>query len=80
MRDLTEWLDDEEINPEITGNIAYVGTGGPRFFLTLSPVDPDPHVAFLIVNTEIENRELEWSELLFPPVLGGTLNQLMGLL
>ncbi len=56
VRDLTEWLGDEEINPEITGNIAYVGTGGPRFFLTLSPVDPDPHVAFLIVNTETDDQ------------------------
>jgi multidrug efflux pump subunit AcrB len=33
-----------------------VGTGGPRFFLTLSPVDPDPHVAFLIVNTETDDQ------------------------
>ena len=56
VRDLTAWLGDEEINPEITGNIAYVGTGGPRFFLTLSPVDPDPHVAFLIVNTETDDQ------------------------
>jgi multidrug efflux pump subunit AcrB len=56
VRDLTEWLGDEEINPEITRNIAYVGTGGPRFFLTLSPVDPDPHVAFLIVNTETDDQ------------------------
>jgi len=29
-----------------------VGNGGPRFFLSLSPVDPDPFVAFLIVNTQ----------------------------
>jgi len=56
VRELTEWLGDKEINPEITGNIAYVGTGGPRFFLTLSPVDPDPHVAFLIVNTETHQQ------------------------
>ena len=52
VRRLTAWLSDKKINPEITGNIAYVGTGGPRFFLSLSPVDPDPNVAFLIVNTE----------------------------
>ncbi len=45
------WLGDEEANPEVTGNIGYVGTGGPRFFLSLSPKDPDPHRGFLVVNT-----------------------------
>ncbi len=51
-RKLVAWLTDKEENPEITSTIAYVGTGGPRFFLVLSPLDPDPHVAFLVVNTE----------------------------
>ncbi len=49
---LTAWLSDKTVNPEITSNVAYVGTGGPRFFLSLSPVDPDPNVAFAVVNTE----------------------------
>ena len=52
VRDLTSWLSDKEVNPAVTSTIAYVGTGGPRFFLVLSPLDPDPHVAFLVVNTE----------------------------
>ena len=52
VRDFSAWLQDKEQNPEITGTIAYVGNGGPRFFLSLAPVDPDPFVAFLIVNTE----------------------------
>jgi multidrug efflux pump subunit AcrB len=56
-RDLSAWLQDKEQNPEITGTIAYVGNGGPRFFLSLAPVDPDPFVAFLIVNTET-NKEV----------------------
>jgi multidrug efflux pump subunit AcrB len=51
-RRLAAWLADKEQNPEVTSTIAYVGTGGPRFFLVLSPLDPDPHVAFLVVNTE----------------------------
>ncbi len=50
-RKLAAWLADKEENPEVTSTIAYVGTGGPRFFLVLSPLDPDPHVAFLVVNT-----------------------------
>jgi multidrug efflux pump subunit AcrB len=51
VQQLTTWLADTEKNPEITSTIAYVGTGGPRFFLVLSPLDPDPHVAFVVVNT-----------------------------
>lgn len=53
---LTGWLADKEVNPEVTSNIAYVGTGGPRFFLSLSPVDPDPHRGFLIVNTDSDQQ------------------------
>ncbi len=51
LRQLTAWLADPEQNPEITSHIAYVGYGGPRFFLALPPVDPDPHRAFVLVNT-----------------------------
>ncbi len=52
VRRLNSWLLDETINPEIAGTIAYVGSGGPRFFLVLSPVQPNPHVAFLVVDTK----------------------------
>jgi multidrug efflux pump subunit AcrB len=52
VRKVSAWLQDKEKNPEITGTIAYVGSGGPRFFLSLSPLDPDPFLAFLIVNTQ----------------------------
>jgi multidrug efflux pump subunit AcrB len=52
VKKLSVWLQDKQENPEITGTIAYVGNGGPRFFLSLAPVDPDPFVAFLIVNTQ----------------------------
>ena len=56
VRELSNWLEDNEQNPEITGTIAYVGNGGPRFFLSLSPMDPDPFLAFLIVNTETSDQ------------------------
>ncbi|MGF1551232.1 MAG: efflux RND transporter permease subunit [Paracoccaceae bacterium] len=51
LRRLTAWLADADANPEITSHVAYVGFGGPRFFLALSPVDPDPHRAFALINT-----------------------------
>jgi multidrug efflux pump subunit AcrB len=42
---------DEGANPDNTSSVFYVGSGGPRFFLALAPVDPAPHVAFGVVNT-----------------------------
>jgi len=48
---LARWLADRETNPEIASSVAYVATGGPRFFLSLAAMDPDPHRAFLVVNT-----------------------------
>jgi multidrug efflux pump subunit AcrB len=52
VRRVCNWLQDKETNPEITGTMAYVGNGGPRFFLSLSPIDPDPFVGFIVVNTQ----------------------------
>jgi multidrug efflux pump subunit AcrB len=52
VQQVNEWLLNEEINPEVTSTVAYVGSGGPRFFLVLDPVQPNPHVAFMVVNTE----------------------------
>lgn len=44
------WLKNEETNPEVLNTIGYVADGGPRFYLSLDPVDPDPHRAFMLVN------------------------------
>ncbi|MDJ0608933.1 MAG: efflux RND transporter permease subunit [Kiloniellales bacterium] len=52
VRGLSDWLKDGSINPEVTSTVAYAGSGGPRFFLSLTPINPDPHVAFLLVETE----------------------------
>ena len=38
-------------NPEVRNNIVYIGDGGPRFYLTLTPVAPDPASAFFLVDT-----------------------------
>ena len=46
------WLSDSEQNPEITNTTAYVGDGGPRFYLALSPADANPASAFILVNTD----------------------------
>ena len=38
--------------PEIENHILYVGDGGPRFYLTLTPVPTDPASAFILVNAK----------------------------
>ncbi len=45
---LSDWLNGQ---PEVTGTTTYVGSGGPRFVLSLDPADTDPAAAFMIVNT-----------------------------
>jgi multidrug efflux pump subunit AcrB len=56
VEEISDWLGNESVNPEITGTVAYVGNGGPRFYLSLSPDDPDPHTAFVIINTETDKQ------------------------
>ncbi|HLU48187.1 MAG TPA: efflux RND transporter permease subunit, partial [Planctomycetota bacterium] len=62
---LGRWLADEQVHPEVTSNVFYVASGGPRFFLALAPIDPAPHVAFGVVNTrtseavEVVRRRVE---------------------
>jgi multidrug efflux pump subunit AcrB len=48
--EVSKWLGDRKENPEIASDILYVGDGGPRFYLTLTPVPPDPAASFFLVN------------------------------
>lgn len=50
-RAVSDWLLDERLNPEIESHVLYVGSGGPRFYLSLDPADTSPETAFLLVNT-----------------------------
>jgi multidrug efflux pump len=51
IQNLTAWYGDRDENPEVTSAIGYVGDGGPRFVLSLPPIDPDPNRGFIAVNT-----------------------------
>jgi multidrug efflux pump subunit AcrB len=51
-RRLADFLSDGSANPEITTNVGYIASGGPRFFLALQPPDPLPHSAFFVVNVQ----------------------------
>lgn len=50
-RQVSAWIGDANVNPEVRDHILYVGSGGPRFYLSLNPEDPDPATAFFLVNT-----------------------------
>lgn len=47
-----KWLADKDVNPEVANVTTYVGSGGPRFYLALSPADTNPATAFFLVNTD----------------------------
>jgi multidrug efflux pump subunit AcrB len=50
--EISKWLGDKASNPEVASHILYVGDGGPRFYLTLTPVSADPASAFFLINTK----------------------------
>lgn len=56
VKRLTAWLNDKKANPEIIDHLGYVGEGGPRIVLSLSPPDPAPHTAYVIMNLRAETR------------------------
>jgi len=50
MQAMMEIISDQERYPELEDFAAYVGFGGPRFVLSLSPLDPAPNSGFLVIN------------------------------
>lgn len=49
VRDISRWLSDPKINPEVTTNIGYVADGGPRIILGLNPPLPASHIGYFTV-------------------------------
>ena len=47
---ITDIVGNRANYPDLDDIIAYVGFGGPRFVLSLTPLDPAPNVGFMIVN------------------------------
>jgi multidrug efflux pump subunit AcrB len=54
-----QWLLNKEINKEVVNTTVFVGDGGPRFYLSLSPADTIPSSAFILVNTTSSQAALE---------------------
>lgn len=50
MHQVMQDLDDKERFEHIQQHVAYGGFGGPRFVLSLTPIDNEPHKAFFVVD------------------------------
>lgn len=44
--------EDSELEGEVSSVAAYAGFGGPRFVLSLTPIDPSPNKGFLVLNVK----------------------------
>ena len=52
MQTVLATIDDDALFPDFQDAAGYVGFGGPRFVLSLQPVDPGPNVGFAVVNID----------------------------
>ncbi|WP_435105297.1 efflux RND transporter permease subunit [Arhodomonas sp. AD133] len=52
MRPMMAMLHDHERFPYVKDFAGYVGFGGPRFVLSLTPVDPAPNRGFMVINVD----------------------------
>lgn len=59
---VNRWLMDETVNPGVVSTTIFVGEGGPRFYLSLNPADPDPASAFFVVNTSTFEEAIKVSD------------------
>jgi len=50
--DISRWLNDKSVNPDLERHITYVGAGGPRFYLALTPAEKIPSSAFFLINAK----------------------------
>lgn len=49
-QEISKYLNNKEINPEITQDLAFVGYGGVRFYVPLTPFYPASNRAFIVVD------------------------------
>ena len=52
MRQILAAVADSDRLAPVIGHAAYVGFGGPRFVLSLTPIDPAPHRAFMVFSVD----------------------------
>ncbi|MGB3224801.1 MAG: efflux RND transporter permease subunit [Desulforhopalus sp.] len=52
LREIMTYVTDRNRFPHIEDATGYVGFGGPRFVLSLTPVDPTSNKAFMVINVD----------------------------
>lgn len=52
VKDMLDFVLNQDRFPHIRSGVAYVGFGGPRFVLPLSPFDPATYKGFMVLNIE----------------------------
>lgn len=57
MQAIFKWLETDF--PEVENFTGYVGFGGPRFVLSLNPIDPADNKGFIVVNVKAPNKVTE---------------------
>lgn len=58
MQTIMHSIENQQTYPDFDDYAAYVGFGGPRFVLSLEPVDPGRNVGFVVINVaSLENVE-----------------------
>jgi len=60
---ISSHLEDKEKYPDIESVAAYSGFGGPRFVLSLAPVDPAPNRGFMVIRTDDRETRDEYVKL-----------------
>lgn len=55
------WINNQDQNPEVQDQITYVGAGGPRFYLSLTPADRSPSSAFFLVNAHSPSEATDFT-------------------
>ncbi len=70
---LTRYLLDEGPNPEVRDVVSYIASGGPRFYLSLEPIDGFPNLAYMLVNVAqpddvvaVKDRLYAWAQAAVP--------------
>ncbi|MDH0865632.1 efflux RND transporter permease subunit [Mitsuaria sp. GD03876] len=58
VQEISRWLSDKKINPEVTTSIGYVADGGPRIILGLNPPLPASHIGYFTVGVT-SKKELD---------------------
>lgn len=71
MKEMVALIQNEEAYPEVRSVASYVGFGGPRFVLSLPPVDPAPNRGFIVVNMS----DIEATKAIIPKLRNAFLSQ-----